>query len=895
MRDAVKKPFIFGNCLCYPPLPIENPPSNDGAAAAAERYRTLLQINNAIISNLTQEALFQAIAQALRPVLPFDRTAIFLHDPKRDVLRLFVLESSMPSTYFTVGLEMPPGESHVGWVFQHGRPLLRQDLERERQYPMEDRALADGVRSYVVVPLIARGKTVGTLAVASRRTGQYSESDATFLQEVANQVALAIENMKAYEEITTLNRGLTQAVARRDEAEEMLRAITEGTASVTGSDFFPALVRHVASALEARYAFVTQCQEKNRVRSLAFWKWNGFGENFEYDIVGTPCREVVEGEIRHYPKEVQKLFPGDEDLVKLGAQSYLGLPMFNSSGQVIGHLAVLDDKPMHEDPLRLRVLEIFAARAGAELERVRAYEIVHQLNLEQEVMLAINRTIEPHLNRDELFGAMAACLKTLVPTEFFGIELPIEDDKLQGHILAPRHGGVEPTHPTLLPAAGTACNWVMQNREWLVTASRDELRERFPITFEVMSREGMESLCAMPLASGERSRAALFFMASAKGAYAHLRRGLLEQVASAVAVALNDCLAHEEVRGLRDRLAAENVYLQEEIRREHNFVEMVGSSPALMMVLRKAEQVAPTDSTVLIYGETGTGKELIARAIHNRSARKDRPLVKVNCSAISAGLVESELFGHVKGAFTGALERRVGRFELADGGTIFLDEIGDLPLDTQVKLLRILQEHEFEPVGSSRTVRVDVRVITATNRDLEEAIRSGRFRPDLFYRLNVFPLEVPPLRERRSDIPQLVMFFLARFSRKFGKRVDTVSEETMERLVKYPWPGNVRELQNVIERALVLAQGPVLQLDPDLLPIPPSGPSEAANRAGAPRENDLRSLEELERSHILTVLKQAGGVIEGPKGAAKILNLHPNTLRSRMKKLGVKRSGYEMS
>jgi formate hydrogenlyase transcriptional activator len=550
---------------------MESSPSNRGPAADVDRYRTLLEINNAIISNLTQEALFAAIARALRRVIPFDRTAIFLHDPQTDGLRLFVLESSLPSAYFVVGLEFAADESHVGWVFQQRRPLLRRDLATERQFPAEDLALADGVRSFVIVPLVARGVAVGTLAVASVTAGQYSESDAAFLQEAAAQIALAVENMKAYEEI--------------------------------------------------------------------------------------------------------------------------------------------------------------------------------------------------------------AALKT--------------------------------------------------------------------------------------------------------------------------------------------RLERENVYLLEEIEREHNFVEMVGSSPALLDVLRRVESVAPTDLSVLIFGETGTGKELIARAIHDRSARRDRPLVKVNCSAIPTGLVESELFGHVKGAFTGALERRVGRFELAHHGTLFLDEVGELPPETQVKLLRVLQEQEFEPVGSSRTVRVDVRVIAATNRDLREAVETGRFRSDLFYRLNVFPLEVPPLRERRSDIPQLVMFFLIRFAKRFGRTIDRVSEETMARLVGYAWPGNIRELQNVIERAVVLCERPVLELDRDLLPEParPGDVEGAAVRAGLPgaerptaREDRspsdpaagtiaaaLPTLQEMERSHILAALRQTRGVIEGPKGAARILSVHPNTLRSRMEKLGIRRSSRERS
>jgi formate hydrogenlyase transcriptional activator len=315
------------------------------------------------------------------------------------------------------------------------------------------------------------------------------------------------------------------------------------------------------------------------------------------------------------------------------------------------------------------------------------------------------------------------------------------------------------------------------------------------------------------------------------------------------------------------------------------------------------EQVAPTDSTVLLYGETGTGKELVARAIHNRSSRNGRALVSVNCSAISAGLVESELFGHVKGAFTGALERRIGRFELANGGTIFLDEIGELCLETQVKLLRVLQEHEFEPVGSSHPLRVDVRVIAATNRNLLEAVQAGRFRSDLFYRLNVFPIELPPLRERRSDIPQLVAFCLSEFSKRLGKKIDGVSGESMENLVNYPWPGNIRELQNVIERAIIVSAGPTLRLDRDLMPVATAAKGIEAPETDAPegRQADLKSpkplltLDEVERNHILAALQHADGVVDGPKGAARILNLHANTLRHRMDKLGIKVSRHRQS
>jgi len=360
-----------------------------------------------------------------------------------------------------------------------------------------------------------------------------------------------------------------------------------------------------------------------------------------------------------------------------------------------------------------------------------------------------------------------------------------------------------------------------------------------------------------------------------------------------------------EVEHLRDRLQAENVYLWEEIKGTHPFEDIVGDGPAWQQLMAEVAAVAATNATALIQGETGTGKELVARALHDRSPRRERALVKVNCGAISAGLVESELFGHSRGAFTGAIEKRVGRFELADGGTIFLDEVGELPLDTQVKLLRVLQEGEFEPVGSSSTLRVDARVIAATNRDLEQAVRAGKFRADLYYRLNVVPLRVPPLRERREDISALMLHFLVRSARRTGKDIRGISTASMQAALAYDWPGNVRELENLVERAVVLSRGPALELDPKLLaprqaalPLPPQlelpagqAAPVAAAPAGEPSAEALEvcTLEELERRHIQAVLERARWVIEGSEGAARLLDMSPSTIRSRMKRLGITR------
>jgi len=356
----------------------------------------------------------------------------------------------------------------------------------------------------------------------------------------------------------------------------------------------------------------------------------------------------------------------------------------------------------------------------------------------------------------------------------------------------------------------------------------------------------------------------------------------------------------DERRRVEDELRQlhrQNEYLREEIRSVHKFDEIVGHSRSLQGALEKVRLVAGTDSSVLILGETGTGKEMIARAVHAQSKRQAQPLIKVNCAALPSGLIESELFGHEKGAFTGAAERRVGRFELANGGTLFLDEIGELPLEVQVKLLRVLQEREFERVGGSKTIRVDVRLIAATNRDLTKSMAEGAFRQDLYYRLNVFPVHLPPLRERPGDIPLLVHYFVTRYAAKIGRHLTRVPTQVMQRLVAYPWPGNVRELENVIERAVILSPGPDLVLEPEVLPTVHSEASvnggTVSNTPASP-EGGL-TLEQAERHHIVSVLKQTEWRIEGSRGAARLLNLNPSTLRSRMKKLGIRRSAAESS
>jgi len=524
------------------------------------------------------------------------------------------------------------------------------------------------------------------------------------------------------------------------------------------------------------------------------------------------------------------------------------------------------------------------------------------------ILLQVNNSIITKLSENELLRAVCAALEGVLPFNRSAITLYVpERDTLR--IFAQNDEYVSEFFSVgrELDRRDSHAGWAFDHQRPLIRRNLD--RESESSTERLLAEQGVRSICVAPLIVGGKSIGTLNLASNRADEYSHADGELLQEVANQVALAVENMKAYEEIRALHAKLEKENVYLREEIRSEYNFREIVGSSAPLREALENVARVAPLDSTVLIYGETGTGKELIARAIHDRSNRKNRALVKLNCSAISAGLVESELFGHMRGAFTGAFERRIGRFELADGGTLFLDEVSELPLETQVKLLRVLQEGEFEPVGSNKTIRVNVRIIAATNRNLEEWVAAGRFRSDLFYRLNVFPVELPPLRNRRSDIPLLVNFFLERFASKFGRKIDAVQKETVDLLMDYAWPGNIRELQNIIERAVVLTAGSVLTVDPAFLPgtsaaekirrpasvAPPSSDLQVAGNRARSGEASFPSLDQMERDHIIAALNRSAGVIDGPKGAARILNLHPNTLRSRMNKLGIGRKRHDIS
>jgi len=409
----------------------------------------------------------------------------------------------------------------------------------------------------------------------------------------------------------------------------------------------------------------------------------------------------------------------------------------------------------------------------------------------------------------------------------------------------------------------------------------------------LLRAEGLQMICCIPLINRGRTFGTLNLASRRTDVFSESDIQLIQQVAAQVAIAVENALAFKEIDALKDKLSVEKLYLEEELRTEFNFEEIVGESVALKRALAQVELVAPAGTTALILGETGTGKELIARAIHNLSPRRERTFVKINCAAIPSGLLESELFGHERGAFTGAVNQKLGRFELADRGTLFLDEVGDIPLELQPKLLRVLQEQEFERLGSNRTQRVDVRLVAATNGDLAKLVAERAFRSDLYYRLNVFPIQIPPLRERREDIPLLVRYFVQKFSRRLNKGVEYIPADAMDALTNYSWPGNIRELENLLERAVLLSPGKELRVPLSELKAS-MGVGEGGGTSGSVilplgRGPSISTLEEAERQHILRALRQTEWRIAGPKGAAALLGMKRTTLQARMRKLGIRR------
>jgi len=518
----------------------------------------------------------------------------------------------------------------------------------------------------------------------------------------------------------------------------------------------------------------------------------------------------------------------------------------------------------------------------------RASEELQSNNDRLQLLLDVTNQVVSNLELRDLLRAISQDVRRVMQCDYAGLSLPEAEDKLRLYAVDFPEGKGFLQEDLVYSIEGSPSGAAFRTMKPLTLQSPFTGWLQYPIV-QIAVREGLESFCFLPLISRNRAIGTLVLARLRDDAFSQADVDFLSQVANQVALAVENALAYREIRDLKEQLSKEKLYLEDEIRTEMNFAQIIGSSASLRKALKRVETVAPTDSTVLIYGETGTGKELIARGIHDLSPRRSKPFVKLNCAAIPTGLLESELFGHEKGAFTGAIAQRIGRFEVADGGTIFLDEIGEIPLELQTKLLRVLQEREFERLGSSRTLRTNARLIAATNRDLEAMVSEQKFRSDLFFRLNVFPVHVPPLRERQGDIPLLVRHFTQQFSTQMKKVMETIPSAAMDALSRYHWPGNIRELQNVIERAVIISAGPALSVDvADLKFSKVSHPKERAAAPNSTANGALHQLlEETERQQILQTLKQCNWVVAGPHGAAARLGMNRSTLQVRIRKLGI--------
>ena len=582
----------------------------------------------------------------------------------------------------------------------------------------------------------------------------------------------------------------------------------------------------------------------------------------------------VEKEIR-FPR-VTKM------MLELGVKSFCAIPL-TTAQRKLGALGFGSLQAAAYDDADLEFLQQVAKQVAVAVDNALNYQSIqcYQQALSRErdhlrLLLEVNNAVVSHLELKALFAAITPSLRKVIQHDYTSLALyEAHSHRLRLHALDFPEGKGLIHEGIQAPVDDSPGGLAFTARQPVLVNAGDLKRFHSEFVKQLMA-EGVRSVCCLPLITPSRILGTLNLASLRDGNFTQNDAELLSQVASQIALALENALAYREIEELKNKLAKEKLYLEEEIRTEYNFEEIIGESTALKRILKQVETVAPTDSTVLILGETGTGKELIARAIHSLSGRRERTFVKMNCAAIPTGLLESELFGHERGAFTGAIAQKVGRFELAHQGTLFLDEVGDIPLEMQSKLLRVLQEQEFERLGSTRTLRVDVRWVAATNRDLTQMVADREFRGDLYYRLHVFPITVPPLRERPQDIPLLIRYFAQHYARRMGKPIETIPAETLTALCHYSWPGNIRELENLIERSVILSQGSELRV-----------PLVELKAQATAASHGVATLEAAEREHILRALQEAHGVIGGPTGAAARLGMKRTTLQSRMKKLGI--------
>ena len=853
------------------------------------QYQALLEVVESIAAHRDLSSLLQNLNGRLQSVVKFDSINAALYDPESDRMRTHNLETSASSRDRQLD-EEPVEESLFGWAWQTQQPMLITDLGAyESRYP---RAIAElrqhGIKTVYLLPLTSAGRQLGALEFGSLNEDAWGEDDQELLRCVAKLVAVAVrnshdlENARAEEteskrrlEHLRLMLKITTTVVAKLELRELLQVISSSIREVIGSDVVNvALFDYDSGQLRD---FAADATPGSPLRKPGFLiPLEGTPIGFAFTSGQAVLLDTFD--LDRFPSKVFR------QVYDAGYRSCVNVPLIVQERRlgVLGCISKREHAFSDADKELLCQVSnqvAIAVENALNFERARAAE--EQAKRQSErlgLLLEISNAMVSNLDLRSLMETISTCLARVSHYDAVGLALyDPEINQLRAYSNPTDQAFIDEGQP--IPLEGTAPGMAFTTGQ-PVLLDRHK-RESFQSDFTKRFRHaGFKSGGAVPLITHGRKLGTLGFATLREANFSDDEVELLCQVANQVAIAVENILAFREIETLKNKLTSEKLYLEDEIRTEHNFEELIGTSPSFKRILKQVETVAPTDAAVLIRGETGTGKELLARAIHDLSARRERTLVKLNCAAIPMGLLESELFGHEKGAFTGAIAQRIGRFELANKGTLFLDEIGDIPLELQPKLLRILQEQEFERLGSTRTQKVDVRLIAATNADLEKMVADKKYRSDLYYRLNVFPVTIPALRDRREDIPALSRFFAQKYARRLKKQITAIPAETMEALTAYAWPGNVRELEHFIERAVILTTGPNLEVSLSDLkgsePIPASA-------------TGLANLRDAEREHILRALEEANWVIGGPKGAAARLGMKRTTLQHRMQKLGLER------
>jgi formate hydrogenlyase transcriptional activator len=836
------------------------------------RYEAVLRLSEALSVCDEPEELTKILSQELREFLDFFEFYVIVYEQNSTEVEWAVLgpEKSQVATYGGVPIQERP--SWRVYTTQEPYHILDWNTDKGVSIGLKQGLASQGIEvgPLVFVPLTTPHRRLGALGMSGTPGTVYDVDDVSFLRLIGRVVAFAIDDNFNLRQAETARSELQRQNDRLQRSERELREVIETIPSMAWS----------AAAGGAAEFF-------NR-------RWLDYAGLTADQAQGTGWTSAV------HPNDLPGLLDYWQSILASGQPGEYDARLRRFDG--VDRWFLLRVTPCLDD--NGRVVKWYGTNTDIE-ERKRAEETRAVQNTRLELLLKLTKQITSNLDLREVLRATSANVRERMQADAAGIAF-YEEESQKSRIYAvdfPEAKGFVKEELVVKPGLAFFRAWRDSKAEIVNTNDREELG---PEIYQLVIAEGLNCHCLIPLVSHSRTVGVLIVARKQVNSFTREDVDFLTEASGQIAIAIENCFAYREVSDLKDKLAQEKLYLESEIRGEMDFEQIVGNSPPLKRVLQLVETVATADSTVLLLGETGTGKELIARAIHDRSRRRDRTLVKVNCGAIPTGLLESELFGHEKGAFTGAIIQKIGRLELADQGTLFLDEVGDIPLEIQPKLLRALQEREFERLGSTRTRKVNVRLIAATNRDLEKMVTAHEFRSDLFYRLNVFPIRIPPLRERKDDIPLLVTYFVEKFAKQMQKKIDNIPVSAMKALRMWEWPGNIRELENLIERAVILTPGRSLEVP--LTELRRASTDEGQQVPGD-RDNVARIVKETiralhanstidrestkkQRDAIVRALTESKGRVGGTDGAAARIGINRTTLWARMKKFGIDPRDY---